>query len=66
MTTHSTPHGIIITDYWPKPIPVRTGDWSAVLDNYDGAPDSHCPIGYGATEAEAMQELIDQIEERKP
>jgi hypothetical protein len=54
----------IVTDYWPKPIPMRQFDWSAVTDHYDGAEDSHCPIGYGATEAEAIADLNEQIEER--
>jgi len=57
----------ITTDYWPKPIPWRKFDWSAVdSDTYDGAPDTHppCPIGRGATEAEAIADLLEQIEER--
>lgn len=44
------------------PIPVRKFDWSAVDgDTYDGAEDSHCPIGRGATEQEAINDLITQI-----
>lgn len=39
--------------------------WSAIDDStYDGAPDSHCPIGRGRTEAEAIADLKEQIEER--
>ena len=46
------------------PIPVRTFDWSAIDDDtYDGADDSHCPIGRGATEQEAIEDLLEQIAE---
>lgn len=44
----------IVTDYWPKPVPSRSFDWSAVRHSYDG--DSM--IGYGSTEAEAIEDLI--------
>lgn len=54
----------IITDYWRKPGPTARFDWSAVTDDYDGAPDSHCPVGRGATEAEAIADLREQLEER--
>jgi hypothetical protein len=44
----------IITRYDPKPIPDRRFDWSAVTADYDlGAP-----IGYGRTEAEAINDLM--------
>ena len=55
----------IITRYVYPPIPVRQFDWSAVTDDYDGAEDSHCPIGYGATEAEAIADLKQQLEDRE-
>ena len=46
---------VIRTLYDPKPIPPRQFDWSATWGDYDlGAP-----IGYGATEQEAMRDLID-------
>ncbi len=56
----------IRTDFWRKPIPDRRFDWSAVDDDtYDGAPDTSppCPIGYGATEADAIADLLTQIDE---
>lgn len=55
----------IITAYWPKPIPMRQFDWTAVTDNYDGAEDSSTRgrIGYGRTEAEAIADLREQLEE---
>lgn len=34
--------------------------WSAVRPSYDGAPDSHCKIGYGKTHLEAEADLIEQ------
>ena len=46
----------------------RTGwviEWSAWdLDTYDGAPDSHCPVGSGRTEREAINDLVEQIVDR--
>ena len=49
----------IVTHYWAKPIPIRQFDWEAVTDNYDLGS----PIGYGRTEAEAINDLILQLEE---
>lgn len=51
----------IRTDHWAKPGPVRSFDWTAVDDaNYDGAEDSRgrSGIGYGATETEAVIDLL--------
>ena len=54
----------IVTHYDPKPIPDRSFDWSAVSENYDGAPDApDMPIGYGETEAAAIADLIEQLED---
>lgn len=55
----------IITDFWRKPVPSAAFDWSAIdSDTYDGAPDGPVhPIGYGRTEAEAIADLLEQIEE---
>lgn len=56
----------IRTHYDPKPIPLRQFDWIAVDDNtYDGAPDSgnRHQVGYGATEAEAIADLLEQLDE---
>lgn len=59
----------IQTTYDAKPIPVRCFDWSAVDDDtYDGAEDSGRlarAIGFGATEAEAIADLLEKIEEAK-
>jgi hypothetical protein len=52
----------ISTSYDPAPIPMRCFDWMAVDDDtYDG-PGS--PIGLGATEAEAIADLLDQLEDQ--
>ena len=45
----------IRTDYWAKPIPLRCFDWSAVDDNYEPGQ----PIGHGATEQEAIANLLE-------
>lgn len=68
MTTHIINGIKIHTNFDYPPIPVRDMDWSAVDDNYDCDCDedgffSNCPIGHGATEAEAIADLIEQIEE---
>lgn len=54
----------IHTDYVCPPIPVRDFDWRAVFDDYDGAPDASSPMGHGATEFEAIKDLIEQAEGR--
>jgi hypothetical protein len=58
----------IHTTHVYPPIPIRSFDWSAVDDNYDCDCDqdgffSTSPIGYGATEQEAIADLIQQMEE---
>ncbi len=54
----------ILTEYVPKPIPLRQFDWEAWDDDtYDGPP---CPVGTGASEEEAIADLKTQIEERQP
>jgi hypothetical protein len=58
----------IVTDYWAKPIPDRRFDWSATSDNYDaelvdGVWHGSHPIGYGATEAEAIAEYQSLVED---
>jgi hypothetical protein len=49
----------IETSYWRKPIPPRCFDWQAVDGGtYDG---EGCPIGYGATEQEAIVNLLIEL-----
>ncbi len=50
----------IKTHFEHPPIPVRHFDWSAIDDDtYDG---HGCTIGYGATEQEAVADLLEQLE----
>lgn len=62
----------ITTSYDFAPIPDRSMDWSAIdSDTYDCDCDqdgffSLGPIGHGRTEAEAIADLMQQIEEREP
>ena len=48
----------IVTNYWAKPIPIRTHDWVATLDGYEPGD----RIGYGPTEAEAIADLNAQLD----
>ena len=50
----------IHTNFDFPPIPDRRFDWSAVTGNYEGGD----PIGRGASEDEAIADLMAQIEER--
>lgn len=51
----------IVTNFWMKPIPLRSFDWSAIDDDtYCGAEDSNCAIGYGVTEQAAIDDLLEQ------
>ena len=54
----------IVTDYDPKPIPQRWFDWSAIDDATYCGPG--CPIGHGATEDEAIEDLMAQFEPEDP
>lgn len=49
----------IVTRYDPKPIPERRFDWSAIDDDYEPG----MPIGFGATEEEAVADLMTSHEE---
>lgn len=59
------------TNFDYPPIPIRSLDWSAIDDNtydasYEGEDESgsiwHCsPSGHGATEAEAIEDLLEQL-----
>ena len=46
----------MITTYINPPIPSRNFGWEAVNDDYDAGD----PIGYGATEQEAIDNLKEQ------
>jgi hypothetical protein len=56
----------IKTNYDFPPIPDRRFDWSAIdEDTYDGAEDSdnRHMIGYGATEQQAIEDLMRLLQE---
>lgn len=59
MNMHYYGRHVIATNYNPPPIPYPNMDWVAYLDDR-GADDS--PYGYGATEREAINELIEILE----
>ena len=66
MATHK--HGVLViqTTCIAPPLGTRQYDWSAVLDDYDGAEDAgHQPIGYGPTEADAIVDLLAEIEAKE-
>lgn len=64
-----TPEIRIKTSFDYPPVPFRDCDWSAATDAYeawteDGQWTSTHPVGHGATEQAAIQDLVDQLEER--
>lgn len=53
----------IETTFVYPPIPIRAFDYSAIdADTYDPDPECHSPVGWGATETEAIADLKDQLE----
>lgn len=52
---------IVRTCMWPKPIPLRQFDWSATAEDYEPGD----PVGYGKTEAEAVNDLFEQYMEKE-
>ncbi len=69
MTIHVIDGRRIRTSFVYPPIPDRRWDWSAVDDDrYDGAPDTKAPfnlIGEGATEQQAIEDLLQQIQDHE-
>ncbi len=66
LPTHTKDGQKIITGFDYPPIPIRSFDWHAVTENYDGAPDAGWqPVGHGETEAAAIADLLQQIEEHE-
>lgn len=54
----------VMTHYDPPPIPGDSMNWSAIdYSTYDGQETD--PIGYGATEEEAIADLLWRLEDRK-
>lgn len=51
----------IVTRFVYPPIPLRQFDWTAVRDSYDEGD----PVGQGATEQEAIDDLLAEEEMRE-
>ena len=49
------------THYEHPPIPLRDMDWTAIDDRTFDGPG--CVIGYGATEQEAIDDLVEQLDD---
>jgi hypothetical protein len=52
----------IKTFYDPPSIPMRCSDWSAIDDD---TYDYDQPVGYGATEQEAIEDLLWKLDDQK-
>jgi len=52
----------VVTNYWAKPIPPRNFDWSAQREGDEPNDDGQMLCGYGATEQDAINDLLEQIE----
>lgn len=69
MTMHTINGRKIRTTHECPPIPIRSMDWSAIDDDtYDVDCDqdgffSTSPVGRGATEEEAINDLLEQLED---
>ena len=61
LEAHGAPPPAIVTSFDNPPIPGRSGDWSATQSDYD--PERGGLIGRGATEQEAIDDLLAQIAE---
>lgn len=59
-------HRKIVTNFWAKPIPPRQFDWSAHFDGDEPNDDGHMTMGYGATERDAIDDLIAQTDDDCP
>ena len=53
----------IRTDYWRKPGPTNAFDWSATFDNDEPNDDGQMSVGYGATEQDAIEDLLISTDE---
>jgi hypothetical protein len=52
----------IKTHYIMTSLPIREFDWTAVLDGYDGSEESDDCCGTGATELEAIKDLLERLD----
>jgi hypothetical protein len=49
----------VVTHFWKKPLPIRTCDWLAFYDGDEPNDVGSMPYGEGATEAQAVADLIE-------
>ena len=68
MSIHRIGNLVIHTTHEQPPIPIRDFDWSAVTDDYDCDCDqdgffSTDPVGHGRTEQDAINDLLEQLED---
>ena len=54
----------VIVSYICPPIPIRSMDWEARMDNHDDNEDTL--RGFGSTKLAAMENLLDQIDPDAP
>lgn len=53
----------IVARFVYPPIPVRNFDWAVYDDDKCGCPECHQVVGYGPTEAAALADFREQMEE---
>lgn len=60
---HEAGRGKIKTTHWRKPIPTNRFDWQAWRDGDEPNDAGSMRIGHGATEREAIAELLEMEED---
>ena len=53
----------IVTSFVYPPIPIRSCDWQAHFDGDEPDDDGRMLVGYGSTEQEAINDLMDAFDE---
>lgn len=56
----------VVTEYWPKPIPYRHADWIAWYDGDEPNDAGQMAHGEGATEREAIRDLLESAPRGEP
>lgn len=66
MAIHIMNSGLkVVTNYWRKPGPTDKFDWSASFDDHEPDDNGNMMVGYGATEEDAIDDLLDQYEDQQ-
>lgn len=58
-------HRKIATSFWAKPIPFRNFDWQASFADDEPDDDGNMTVGHGATEREAILNLLSNIDDEE-